>query len=91
MKVLEQIGASQVPILEVYNKIDQNLDMLKDGFSNYYGVKISALYGLGIDELMNAISDALGIESMNFQLKLMPINANIRVEFKKLDAIKKRK
>ncbi|MGI9215036.1 MAG: GTPase HflX, partial [Gammaproteobacteria bacterium] len=89
LKVLEQIGASQVPILEVYNKIDQNLDMLKDGFSNYYGVKVSALYGLGMDELMNAISDALGIESMNFQLKLMPINANIRVEFKKLDAIKK--
>lgn len=89
LKVLQQIGASQVPILEVYNKIDQNLDMLKDGFSNYYGVKISALYGLGIDELKDAISDALDLESMNFQLKLMPINANIRVEFKKLDAIKK--
>ena len=89
LKVLEQIGASQVPILEVYNKIDQNLDLLEDGFSNYYGVKISALYGLGIDELMNAISNELCLESLNFQLKLIPINVNIRVELKKLDAIKK--
>lgn len=98
LKVLEQIGGSKVPILEVYNKIDQKLDLIEndddiafaqeiEGFPNYYGVKISALYGLGINELIDAISDALCIESLNLRLNLIPSYYNIWSELRKLNAI----
>lgn len=89
LKVLEQIGGLGVPILEVYNKIDQNVSIawLDEGYSNYYGVKVSALYGLGIDELMNAISDTLCPESMNLRLNLISSCSNIRAELKKLGTI----
>ena len=99
LNVLEKIGAVDIPILEIYNKIDNNqtiidlpsincclTDIQGFGYSGV-GVKISALYNLGIEKLIMAISNKLCVELVHCQLKLMPNNANIRIELLKLGAV----
>lgn len=104
LHVLEQIGAGHLPILEVYNKIDNNRTILDavsakgcltdtanqsvvNSSCSNFGVKISALYNLGIEELIVAISRALCLELVHCQLKLMPHHAKIRVELLNLGAV----
>jgi len=63
--VLEEIGAAEKPRLSVFNKIDEvseeQVDRLKKRYQD--GIFISAIQGLGIDELVNKI-DAITTKSM---------------------------
>lgn len=98
LKVLEQINASHLPILEVYNKIDKNLDLSVQDLQfsqpggsliGNYGVKISALKQIGIEELMQQICSYLSPELVRLKLNLLPQHANIRVELQCLKALDK--
>lgn len=94
MQVLKQIGAIDIPILEVYNKIDLRksaFDELNDELNldaTNWGVQISALHKTGIENLILEISNSMCTELVNCKIKLIPKYANIRVELLNLCAIK---
>jgi GTP-binding protein HflX len=59
--ILEELGADKKPVLQVFNKIDQGLGgeaarSLEHG--NHESVAISALYGIGIHDLLAAVAGA---------------------------------
>ncbi|MBJ7537545.1 ribosome rescue GTPase HflX [Marinomonas transparens] len=72
--VLEEIGANEVPVLKVFNKIDAlptaepRID--RDAEGNPYRVWLSARDGLGIDLLKQAIAELMGEDVMNETLYL---------------------
>ena len=94
LQVLKQIGAIDIPILEVYNKIDLRksaFDELDDELNldaTNWGVQISALHKTGIENLILEISNSMCTELVNCKIKLIPKDANIRVELLNLCAIK---
>ena len=57
MNLLDELGCSNKPIINVLNKCDKTGDSDFDFFEN--SVKISALTGEGIDSLLEAIENAL--------------------------------
>ena len=59
-EVLAEIGASAVPTITVFNKIDALPD-LPDGCTKGDGVWVSAHTGAGLDDLVGAIGAALGV------------------------------
>lgn len=80
--VLEEIDAHEVPILEVYNKID-----LLDGFApridrNQDGVPtrvwLSAQKGIGIDLLFEAMSERVGGDLVHQWLNITPAEGYFR-------------
>lgn len=80
--VLEEIGAGDVQILEVYNKIDL-LDAARPHIQrNPDGVPVrvwvSAQHGQGLDLLQQAISECLGRELFQANLRLPPQLARLR-------------
>ena len=72
--VLEEIGANEVPVLKVFNKIDAlptgeaRIDRNADGLP--YRVWLSAREGQGIDLLQQAIAELLGQDVINETLYL---------------------
>ncbi len=82
--VLEEIGAAEVPVLQVYNKIDQledpepRIDRDEDGVP--WRVWVSAVTGEGIDLLLQAISERLGEEIFHKVLDLTPADGNLRAQ-----------
>lgn len=94
LQVLKQIGAIDIPILEVYNKIDLRksaFDELNEELhldATSWGVQISALHKVGIENLILEISNSICTELVNCKIKLIPKDANIRVELLNLRAIK---
>ncbi|WP_010322516.1 ribosome rescue GTPase HflX [Marinobacterium stanieri] len=82
--VLEEIGAAEVPVLQVYNKIDQledaepRIDRDEDGVP--WRVWVSAVSGEGIDLLLEAISERLGEEMFHEVLDLTPADGNFRAQ-----------
>lgn len=79
--VLEQIGADQVSVLEVYNKIDlmgrePRIEYDEEGRPRR--VWISAAKGLGIDLLIKAIEACLAAEVVRLNVVLTPAEARLR-------------
>lgn len=79
--VLEQIGADEVPVLEVYNKIDlmgrePRIEYDEEGRPRR--VWISAAKGLGIDLLFEAIEACLAEEIVRLNVSLTPAEARLR-------------
>jgi GTP-binding protein HflX len=80
--VLEEIGAAEVPVLQVYNKIDQlpdaqpRIDRDENGMP--WRVWVSAVSGEGIDLLLAAISERLGEEMFHQKLTLTPRQGSLR-------------
>ena len=83
--VLGEIGAIELPMLEVYNKID-----LIDGFEpqlqrdeggNIVRVWISAQKGLGLDLLEQAIAERLGNDLVQERVVLEHAEARLRAQF----------
>lgn len=56
--VLEEIGLYEVPLIEVYNKIDQ-VDSQAHPQTRYPSVLISAQTGEGLDDLRQAVEDTI--------------------------------
>ena len=82
--VLIEIGADEVPVLEVFNKID-----LEEGFAprvdrNEEGVPVrvwlSAKTGEGIDLLLDAISERLAQDVMHEAVRLTPADGRLRAQ-----------
>jgi GTP-binding protein HflX len=83
-RVLEQIGAGDIPSIRVFNKIDRleiepHLDRGEDGVAQ--SVWISAAQGQGIDLLLNAVAERLsrGVQRVRVQLPLSQGAARARL------------
>ncbi|HET20385.1 MAG TPA: hypothetical protein ENO16_07245 [Chromatiales bacterium] len=79
--VLEQIGANEVPQLQVYNKIDlmgrePRIEYDEEGRPRR--VWISAAKGMGIDLLFEAIEGCLAAEIVRLDVCLEPAEARLR-------------
>lgn len=90
-QVLEEIGASEVPVLEIYNKIDL-LDTVEPHIQrNAEGVPVrvwlSAEQEKGLDLLLTAINDCLAREMFQARLCLPPDMARLRALLFAADAV----
>ncbi len=89
--VLEEIGAQDVPVLEVYNKLDllegmpPRIDRDADG--RPVRVWVSAVSGAGQEELMRAISELLGDEIVHQWLNIGPHEGFFRSQLYALGAV----
>ena len=81
-EVLEEIGADEVPCLQVFNKIDllpdQQPRIERDEAGRPSRVWISALKGTGLDLLVEAVSECLGEDFVNRELVLDPQQGRLR-------------
>lgn len=88
--VLESIEAAEVPQLLVYNKIDLCTDLTQAtefALENTRRVRVSAQEGFGMDELRQAIIEALGKDIVQRALILSPMEAKLRAELYRLTAV----
>lgn len=89
--VLEGIGAENVPIVHVYNKIDLHAELKpktdRDDTNNITRVLISATKNLGIDELKKAIGELLGKDMIQQEILLSANQAKLRAEFYEREAV----
>jgi len=80
--VLEEIGAGDVPCLQVYNKIDLLPDVQpgieRDDKGRPVRVRVSALTGAGIDLLLEAVTELLGEDFVQRELLLSPRQGRLR-------------
>lgn len=81
-QVLDQIGAHDVPRIVVFNKIDLR-DEVKEGIERddlkeVRRVFLSAVTGAGIDELVAAISEKLGLPLVKETVVLEPSETKLR-------------
>lgn len=87
--VLKEIGAN-VPVLRVYNKIDQSGEEAKIIYhkpNQPERVYVSAHTGEGIDLLRKAVHEALMGELQKFELKLQPAHGKLRNQLYDLNVI----
>jgi GTP-binding protein HflX len=80
-RVLEEIGAAELPVITVFNKIDRAsmapaMERGPDGRANR--VWVSALTGAGIAELLAAVGARLGDDRRERRLKLPPAAGGLR-------------
>lgn len=90
-KVLHQIGTLNAPLLEVYNKIDLvpelSAGIERDYKGNITVVRISAKQNLGLEELMQSISERLCTDVVKGELKLLPTQAKIHAYLYEVGAV----
>ncbi len=88
--VLKEIGAENVPVIEVYNKIDllQNLSNWQDNIEKTSNkIWVSALTQEGLPELKDAIAVQLYGQFVYTQIALKPNAGQLRAELYALNAI----
>ncbi|HEU4616392.1 MAG TPA: ribosome rescue GTPase HflX [Gammaproteobacteria bacterium] len=79
--VLEQIGAGEVPRLEVYNKIDRVCDAVDAGLRKETGkISVSAVTGEGLERLLEAIRSATLGDRVAGRLRLGPEHSRARAK-----------
>ena len=87
-EVLAQIGASDVPVLEVYNKVDRATEPGEPPASDRAKLYVSAQTGAGIESLLHAIrARAVGAPVAGL-LRLEPQQSRIRAQLFDWDAVK---
>jgi len=89
-EVLDEIGATDVPQIEVYNKIDclemgPRLD--RDGEGRPIRVWLSASTGEGIDLLLQAIAERVADDMVDENLDLDPGQSRLRAALYQLGAV----
>lgn len=81
-QVLDEIGAGDVPCLQVYNKIDLMPEAAprieRDESGRPVRVWVSALTGAGIDLLLEAVTELLGEDFVQQELLLSPRQGRLR-------------
>ncbi|MGO2241358.1 MAG: ribosome rescue GTPase HflX [Halomonas sp.] len=89
--VLKEIGADDVPVLKVMNKIDR-LDSAprieRDGQGVPEVVWLSAQEGQGLDLLHEALSERLANDVIGFSLTLSPEQGKLRAGLHELNAVR---
>ncbi|MDR5873875.1 ribosome rescue GTPase HflX [Vreelandella gomseomensis] len=90
-RVLEEIGADDVPVLKVMNKIDI-LDSAprieRDGEGLPEVVWLSAQQGKGLDLLHEALTERLAGDVIGFSLTLSPEQGKLRAGLHELNAVR---
>ena len=89
-EVLQEIGADQIPRLEVYNKLDlleqaPRIDRNADGQPER--VWLSAVTGEGVELLLQAVSELVGQDMVNEELELSPDQGGLRAALYRLGAV----
>lgn len=83
--VLDEIGANELPLLEVYNKIDLLEEFVPQIQRDDNGVPVrvwlSARDGLGLDLLQQAIVERLGEDIIQANIRLEHSEARLRAQF----------
>ncbi len=91
-EVLAEIGADQIPVLEVYNKVDllpeRAAGIERDASGKPLRVWVSAVSGAGITDLLQAISEMLGDDFIEPDLALEPNQGRLRARLYKQGAVK---
>ncbi|MDG1582556.1 ribosome rescue GTPase HflX [Pseudomonas sp. GOM6] len=91
MAVLGEIGANELPMLEVYNKIDMlegvEPQIQRDGDGKPERVWLSARDGKGLDLLRQAIAELLGEDLFVGTLRLPQRLGRLRAQFFELNAV----
>jgi GTP-binding protein HflX len=88
--VIESIGAEQIPVIRVFNKIDrseQDVFLHRDEQGMPFSVSISARSGEGLDELREAISDRLASERINRWIELKGKDGKLRAQLFELGVV----
>lgn len=89
--VLKEIGADEVPVLQVYNKIDLlegvEAKIQRDDQGRPVRVWASAISGAGLELVQQAIIELLADDMLQGQLTLKPAQGKIRARLYKLGAI----
>ncbi|OWV31378.1 ribosome rescue GTPase HflX [Halomonas campaniensis] len=89
--VLKEIGADDVPVLKVMNKIDK-LDSAprieRDGHGMPEVVWLSAQQGQGLELLHEALSERLANDVIGFSLTLTPEQGKLRAGLHELNAVR---
>lgn len=91
-EVLTQIGADEVPRLQVFNKIDLTPDITAHIEENAQGlvnaVWISAMTGEGIDLLLSGVATHFQKGHLEMKITLPPSEGRLRAELYALDAVR---
>ncbi len=79
-RVLEEVGALDVPLVDVYNKSDQLTtdELRRVQEADRSALCISALTGYGIDELIEAVASRLALDIVRVTLSFDPDRATDR-------------
>jgi len=89
--VLKTIGATEVPQLLVFNKIDLEKNLLprmdRDEENTIVRVFLSAEQGLGLAELQTAIGEFLAKNNQQYSLDLTPDQARLRAKLYELGVV----
>ncbi|MBL4584103.1 MAG: GTPase HflX [Pseudomonadales bacterium] len=90
-EVLLEIEADKVPLLQVFNKIDQQPNQPsqidRDDEGNPIRVWLSAQTGEGIDLLLQAIGERLSNRMIDRKIKLQPSQGKLRAKLYSIGAI----
>ena len=87
-QVLAEIGAAEVPVLKVYNKIDllERAPSVEEG-EHGQTVWLSAADGQGLDLLRQVIEERLGSARVRGRIRLSPDQARLRARFYQLGRV----
>lgn len=90
-EVLKEIGADQIPVLMVYNKIDLMGEVParveRDDLGKPVAVWLSARTGAGVDLLIDALRELLGKDMVDTDLRLSPAMGQLRATLYRLQAV----
>jgi GTP-binding protein HflX len=89
-EVLQEIGADEIPRLEIYNKLDlleqkPRMDRNADGVPER--VWLSAATGDGVSLLLQAVSEVVGQDMVDEQLEIAPDQGGLRAALYRLGAV----
>ena len=89
-EVLQEIGADEIPRLEIYNKLDlleqkPRIDRNADGVPER--VWLSAAAGDGVSLLLQAVSEVVGQDMVDEQLEIAPDQGGLRAALYRLGAV----
>jgi GTPase len=91
-EVLAEIGAQEIPQLQVYNKLDllgREPRIDRDAQGKPYRVWLSAATGAGVDLLFKAIAELVGEDMMTAELDLLPSHGRLRATLYSMGAVTK--
>jgi GTP-binding protein HflX len=90
-RVLYQIGSLNVPLLEVYNKIDLvpglTADIERDHDGNITVARISAKEALGLEQLRQAIAERLCTDIVKGRVVLSPLQGKVHAYLYEVGAV----
>lgn len=91
-EVLDQIGATDVPQILVFNKCDlldsPQYRLERDDNGHVRRVWLSALTGEGVDQLLTSINELLGQDMLSSDVYLKPEQAKLRAQLYELGAVR---